>query len=136
MCLFVSSSIGQHHSELSKSFRWWNNAFQNRKFNAKRSRNYRKENEWWIRFCRDDLILAIFDSKTKVAQILKDQGVTGKGLKAAIEELRKEKEWLQHQRVKPIILNKYAKTSTNWCDQVNSIQSLAVTRKFVRVRKF
>ena len=37
----------------------------------------------------EHLILAIFDSKTKVAQILKDQGVTEKGLKAAIEELRK-----------------------------------------------
>ncbi|MFV8351685.1 ATP-dependent chaperone ClpB [Flavobacterium sp. XS2P14] len=37
----------------------------------------------------EHLILAIFDSKTKAAQILKDQGVTGKGLKAAIEELRK-----------------------------------------------
>ena len=37
----------------------------------------------------EHLILAIFDSKSKVAQILKDQGVTGKGLKSAIEELRK-----------------------------------------------
>jgi ATP-dependent Clp protease ATP-binding subunit ClpB len=37
----------------------------------------------------EHLILAIFDSKSKVSQILKDQGVTGKGLKAAIEELRK-----------------------------------------------
>ncbi|KFF17121.1 ATP-dependent chaperone ClpB [Flavobacterium hydatis] len=37
----------------------------------------------------EHLMLAIFDSKSKVAQILKDQGVTGKGLKAAIDELRK-----------------------------------------------
>ncbi len=37
----------------------------------------------------EHLILAVFDSKSKVSQILKDQGVTGKGLKAAIEELRK-----------------------------------------------
>src|SRR6476660_2985656 len=37
----------------------------------------------------EHLILAIFDSKSKVSQILKDQGVTGNGLKAAIEELRK-----------------------------------------------
>jgi ATP-dependent Clp protease ATP-binding subunit ClpB len=37
----------------------------------------------------EHLILAIFASKSKVAQILKDQGVTEKGLKAAIEELRK-----------------------------------------------
>ncbi|MEM0576753.1 ATP-dependent chaperone ClpB [Flavobacterium polysaccharolyticum] len=37
----------------------------------------------------EHLILAIFGSKSKVAQILKDQGVTEKVLKAAIEELRK-----------------------------------------------
>jgi len=37
----------------------------------------------------EHLILAIFASKSKVAQILKDQGVTEKGLKAAIDELRK-----------------------------------------------
>src|SRR5699024_34056 len=37
----------------------------------------------------EHLILAIFKSKSKVAQILKDQGVTEKALKTAIEELRK-----------------------------------------------
>jgi len=37
----------------------------------------------------EHLILAIFASKSKVAQILKDQGVTEKDLKAAIDELRK-----------------------------------------------
>ena len=37
----------------------------------------------------EHLLLAIFGSKSKVAQILKDQGVTEKGLKAAIDELRK-----------------------------------------------
>ncbi|WP_373056944.1 ATP-dependent chaperone ClpB [Zunongwangia sp. H14] len=37
----------------------------------------------------EHLILAIFKSSSKVAQILKDQGATEKGLKAAIEELRK-----------------------------------------------
>ena len=37
----------------------------------------------------EHLILAIFSSSSKVAQILKDQGVTEKALKAAIEELRK-----------------------------------------------
>ena len=37
----------------------------------------------------EHLILAIFASKSKVAQILKDQGVTEKGLKIAIDELRK-----------------------------------------------
>jgi ATP-dependent Clp protease ATP-binding subunit ClpB len=37
----------------------------------------------------EHLILAIFKSKSKIAQILKDQGVTIKDLKAAIGELRK-----------------------------------------------
>jgi ATP-dependent Clp protease ATP-binding subunit ClpB len=37
----------------------------------------------------EHLILTIFHSKSKVSQILKDQGVTGKGLLAAIDELRK-----------------------------------------------
>ncbi|WP_309640976.1 ATP-dependent chaperone ClpB [Flavobacterium sp.] len=37
----------------------------------------------------EHLILAIFASKSKVAQILKDQGVTEKGLQTAIDELRK-----------------------------------------------
>jgi len=39
----------------------------------------------------EHLLLAIFNSKSKIAQILKDQGVTEKDLKAAIEELRKGK---------------------------------------------
>ena len=37
----------------------------------------------------EHLILAIFKSKSNIAQVLKDQGVTQKNLKAAIEELRK-----------------------------------------------
>ncbi len=37
----------------------------------------------------EHLILAIFKSKSNIAQVLKDQGVTEKNLKAAIEELRK-----------------------------------------------
>lgn len=37
----------------------------------------------------EHLILAIFKSSSKVSQILKDQGATEKGLKSAIEELRK-----------------------------------------------
>jgi ATP-dependent Clp protease ATP-binding subunit ClpB len=37
----------------------------------------------------EHLLLAIFASKSKVAQILKDQGVTEKNLRTAIEELRK-----------------------------------------------
>lgn len=35
------------------------------------------------------LVLAIFKSKSKISQILKDQGVTEKGLKTAIQELSK-----------------------------------------------
>jgi ATP-dependent Clp protease ATP-binding subunit ClpB len=37
----------------------------------------------------EHLILAIFKSKSKISQVLKDQGVTEKGLQSAIEELRK-----------------------------------------------
>lgn len=37
----------------------------------------------------EHLVLAIFKSKSKAAQILKDQGVTEKGLEAAISEMRK-----------------------------------------------
>ncbi|WP_420322789.1 ATP-dependent chaperone ClpB [Flagellimonas sp.] len=37
----------------------------------------------------EHLLLAIFKSKSKIAQILKDQGVTEKDLTAAIQELRK-----------------------------------------------
>ena len=37
----------------------------------------------------EHLILAILKSNSKIAQMLKDQSVTEKGLKAAIEELRK-----------------------------------------------
>lgn len=37
----------------------------------------------------EHLVLAIFKSRSKVAQILKDQGATEKALQAAIEELRK-----------------------------------------------
>ncbi|AKA36551.1 ATP-dependent chaperone ClpB [Flagellimonas lutaonensis] len=37
----------------------------------------------------EHLILAIFKSKSKISQILKDQGVTEKDLNAAIQELRK-----------------------------------------------
>jgi ATP-dependent Clp protease ATP-binding subunit ClpB len=37
----------------------------------------------------EHLLLAIFKSNSKIAQIMKDQGVTEKGLNAAIDELRK-----------------------------------------------
>ncbi|MBC5862731.1 ATP-dependent chaperone ClpB [Flavobacterium turcicum] len=58
----------------------------------------------------EHLLLAIFESKAKVAQILKDQGVTSKGLKAAIDELRKgEKVTSASAEETYNSLNKYAK---------------------------
>ena len=58
----------------------------------------------------EHLILAIFGSKSKAAQILKDQGVTEKGLKAAIDELRKgERVTSASAEENYNSLNKYAK---------------------------
>ncbi|WP_369995623.1 ATP-dependent chaperone ClpB [Winogradskyella sp.] len=58
----------------------------------------------------EHLILVIFKSKSKIAQILKDQGVTEKGLNAAIEELRKgDRVTSQSQEETYNALNKYAK---------------------------
>ncbi|WP_431241100.1 ATP-dependent chaperone ClpB [Flavobacterium sp. P21] len=58
----------------------------------------------------EHLILGIFDSKSKVSQILKDQGVTGKGLKATIEELRKGERVTSASAEETYnSLNKYAK---------------------------
>ena len=58
----------------------------------------------------EHLILAVFKSNSKIAQMLKDQSVTEKGLKAAIEELRKgENVTSQSQEETYNSLNKYAK---------------------------
>jgi ATP-dependent Clp protease ATP-binding subunit ClpB len=58
----------------------------------------------------EHLILAIFKSSSKIAQMLKDQGVTEKGLKATIDELRKgERVTSQSQEETYNSLNKYAK---------------------------
>ena len=58
----------------------------------------------------EHLILAIFASKSKVSQILKDQGVTEKGLKAAIEALRKGERVTSASAEETYnSLNKYAK---------------------------
>ena len=58
----------------------------------------------------EHLVLAIFKSKSKIAQILKDQGVTEKGLQSAIEELRKgDRVTSQSQEETYNALNKYAK---------------------------
>ncbi len=57
----------------------------------------------------EHLILAIFGSSSKVAQILKDQGATEKSLKAAIQELRKgENVTSQSAEETYNSLNKYA----------------------------
>jgi ATP-dependent Clp protease ATP-binding subunit ClpB len=58
----------------------------------------------------EHLIIAIFKSKSKIAQILKDQGVTEKALNLAIEELRKgDNVTSQSQEDTYNSLNKYAK---------------------------
>ncbi|QDO95579.1 ATP-dependent chaperone ClpB [Formosa sediminum] len=58
----------------------------------------------------EHLIVAIFKSKSKISQMLKDQGVTEKGLIAAIEELRKgDRVTSQSQEETYNALNKYAK---------------------------
>ncbi|MBN2867761.1 MAG: ATP-dependent chaperone ClpB [Flavobacteriaceae bacterium] len=58
----------------------------------------------------EHLILAILKSNSKIAQMLKDQSVTEKDLKAAIEELRKgDRVTSQSQEETYNALNKYAK---------------------------
>ena len=58
----------------------------------------------------EHLILAIFKSKSQIAQVLKDQGVTEKALTSAIEELRKgERVTSQSQEETYNSLNKYGK---------------------------
>ncbi|MDI1255251.1 MAG: ATP-dependent chaperone ClpB [Flavobacterium sp.] len=58
----------------------------------------------------EHLLLGIFNSKSKVAQILKDQSVTEKGLRAAIDELRKGERVTSSSAEETYnALNKYAK---------------------------
>ncbi|MBU3821622.1 ATP-dependent chaperone ClpB [Flavobacteriaceae bacterium XHP0103] len=58
----------------------------------------------------EHILLAVFKSNSKIAQMLKDQGVTEKHLKAAIEELRKgERVTSQSQEETYNALSKYAK---------------------------
>ena len=58
----------------------------------------------------EHLLLAIFKSKSKIAQILKDQGVTEKGLEAAITEIRKGERVTSASAEETYnSLNKYAK---------------------------
>ena len=68
----------------------------------------KKRNDEYVSI--EHLILAIFNSKSKVAQALKDQGVTKKALESAIDELRKgERVTSQSAEETYNSLNKYAK---------------------------
>ena len=68
----------------------------------------RKMNDEFVSI--EHLLLAIFASKSKVAQILKDQGVTEKGLRAAIDEMRKGERVTSASAEETYnALNKYAK---------------------------
>lgn len=65
----------------------------------------------------EHLVLAIFKSKSKIAQILKDQGVTEKDFKAAITELRKGgKVTSQSAEDTYNSLNKYARNLNQLAD--------------------
>jgi ATP-dependent Clp protease ATP-binding subunit ClpB len=65
----------------------------------------------------EHLLLAIFKSKSKIAQILKDQGVTEKNFKSAIDELRKGgKVTSQGAEDTYNALNKYAKNLNELAD--------------------
>ena len=58
----------------------------------------------------EHLILAVFKSNSKISQMLKDQGITEKGLTASITELRKgDRVTSQNQEETYNSLNKYAK---------------------------
>ncbi|MEA1787354.1 ATP-dependent chaperone ClpB [Arenibacter sp. GZD96] len=66
----------------------------------------------------EHLILAIFNSKSKISQILKDQGVTEKDLNAAISALRKgDKVTSQSAEETYNSLNKYAKNLNELADK-------------------
>ncbi len=66
----------------------------------------------------EHLLLAIFDGKSKTAQILKDQGITRKRLEATIEELRQgNKVTSQSAEETYNSLSKYAKNLNQLADQ-------------------
>jgi ATP-dependent Clp protease ATP-binding subunit ClpB len=65
----------------------------------------------------EHLFLAIFKSKSKISQILKDQGVSEKDIKAAIEELRKGgKVTSQSAEETYNVLDKYARNLNQLAD--------------------
>ncbi|CAM4253057.1 ATP-dependent chaperone ClpB [Gillisia limnaea] len=66
----------------------------------------------------EHLILAIFKSSSKIAQIMKDQGATEKGLLAAIDELRKgDRVTSQSAEETYNSLNKYAKNLNKMAEE-------------------
>ncbi len=66
----------------------------------------------------EHLLLAIFKSRSKIAQVLKDQGVTEKDLNAAIQELRKgDKVTSQSAEDTYNSLNKYARNLNELADK-------------------
>lgn len=66
----------------------------------------------------EHLLLAIFNSKSKIAQVLKDQGVTEKDMKAAIAALRKgDKVTSQSAEETYNSLQKYAKNLNELADK-------------------
>jgi ATP-dependent Clp protease ATP-binding subunit ClpB len=66
----------------------------------------------------EHLLLSVFDSSTKTAQILKDQGIQKKQLEAAIQELRQgEQVTSQSAEETYNSLNKYAKNLNQLADQ-------------------
>ncbi|WP_034891187.1 ATP-dependent chaperone ClpB [Gillisia sp. Hel_I_29] len=66
----------------------------------------------------EHLVLAIFNSNSKVAQILKDQGASEKNLKAAIDELRKgDRVTSQSAEDTYNSLNKYAKNLNKMAEE-------------------
>ncbi len=66
----------------------------------------------------EHLLLAIFKSRSKISQVLKDQGVTEKDLNAAIQELRKgDKVTSQSAEDTYNSLNKYARNLNELADK-------------------
>lgn len=66
----------------------------------------------------EHLLLALFKSKSKISQLLKDQGATEKDLKAAIKELRKgSKVTSQSAEETYNSLNKYARNLNEMADK-------------------
>ena len=85
----------------------------------------------------EHLILAVFKTKSKISQILKDQGVTEKALSASISELRKgDRVTSQSQEETYNALNKYAKNLNQLAKDGKLDPVIDVMKKFVEFFKF